>query len=106
MPYAIDEATSRFLETAQADLQRHLDTIGTVVSVTVVPTGDELRLDAVVRVGSRNVIFSGTGESVVAAYGAPQPTDIEAYATAPPHAEVNRWKSTPTPRWCGERWTP
>jgi hypothetical protein len=70
VPYAIDEATSRFLEAAQADLQRRLGGIGTVVSVRVVPSGDELRLDAVVRVGSRKVIFSGAGESVVAAYGA------------------------------------
>ena len=70
MPYAVDEATSRFLEAAQADLQRHLGGIGTVVSVSVVPTGDKLRLDAVVRMGSRKVIFSGAGESVVAAYGA------------------------------------
>jgi hypothetical protein len=70
MPYVIDEATSRFLEAAQADLQRRLGGIGTVVSVRAVPTGDELRLDAVVRVGPRKVTLSGTGESVVAAYGA------------------------------------
>jgi len=69
-PYAIDEATSRFLEAAQADLQRRLGAIGTVVSVRVVPVGAELRLEALVRVGSRERIFRGAGESLVAAYGA------------------------------------
>jgi hypothetical protein len=70
MRTSVDEATGRFLETAKADLQRHLGSVGNVVALTIEPTGAEVQLDALVRVGQRTIVFSGSGESVVAAYGA------------------------------------
>jgi hypothetical protein len=61
----VDEATGRFLETAKADLQRRLGSVGNVVALTIEPTGAVVQLDALVRVGKRTVMSSGSGDSVL-----------------------------------------
>ena len=66
----LDEATSRFLETAQADLQRHLGSAGTVAAVMIERLDAEVRLYATVEVGGHRVIFSGAGDNLVTAFGA------------------------------------
>jgi hypothetical protein len=65
MQRTLDEATSRFLETARADLQRQLGSVGMVEAVTI-----ERLEPARVRLGGRQVLFSGAGDNLVAAYGA------------------------------------
>ena len=66
----LDEATSRFLETAQADLQRHLGSAGTVSAVMIDQLDAEVRLYATVEVGGYRGILSGAGDNIVAAYAA------------------------------------
>lgn len=66
----LDEATSRFLETARADLQRYLGSALVVEAVDIAQQEGEVRLYATVRLGGRQVVFTGAGENLVAAYGA------------------------------------
>ena len=66
----LDEATSRFLETARADLQRHLGSAGTVAAVLIDEVDAEVRLYVTVDVGGHRAIFSGAGDNIVAAYAA------------------------------------
>jgi hypothetical protein len=70
MQRTLDEATSRFLETARADLQRQLGSVGMVEAVTIERLEPEVWLSARVRLGGRQVLFSGAGDNLVAAYGA------------------------------------
>jgi hypothetical protein len=65
-----DEATSRFLETARADLQRHLGSALVVEAVEIAQQEGEVTLYATVRLGPDRVVFSGAGDNLVAAYGA------------------------------------
>ena len=64
----IDEATSRFLRAAIADLQRQLGIAGAVTGMTVHHTPTGVALTAQVRVASRQLEFTGSGESLVEAY--------------------------------------
>ena len=66
----LDEATSRFLETARADLQRHLGSAGSVTAISIDEVDAEVRLYATVDVGGHRAIFSGAGDNIVAAYAA------------------------------------
>jgi hypothetical protein len=70
MQRTLDEATSRFLETGRADLQRHLGNAGTVEAVMIEWLEAEVRLSATVKLGPRRMVFSGIGDNLVAAFGA------------------------------------
>jgi hypothetical protein len=70
MSLPIDEATSRFLETAAADLQRRLGTAGTVDELKIEDRSVGVSLVLRVRVGSRVLDFAATGENLVAALAA------------------------------------
>jgi hypothetical protein len=66
----IDEATSRFLKTAQVDLQSRLGTIGTVEGLKVDDRSAGVSLVSRVRIGSRIVDYRATGKNLVEAYAA------------------------------------
>lgn len=70
MEQALDEATNRFLETARADLQRQMGSAGIVDAVIIERYETQVHLYASVQLGGRQVVFSGVGENLVAAYGA------------------------------------
>jgi hypothetical protein len=66
----IDEATSRFLKTAGADLQRRLGKLGTVEGLNIDDRSAGVTLETHVRVGSRILDFRASGDNLVAAYAA------------------------------------
>ena len=70
MAAPIDEATSRFLKRAGADLQMRLGTVGRVETLKVEDDPDGVSLLARVRVGSRSVDYRATGKNLVEAYAA------------------------------------
>ena len=70
MAAPIDEATSRFLKRAGADLQMRLGTVGRVETLKVEDDPDGVSLLARVRVGSRSVDYRASGKNLVEAYAA------------------------------------
>lgn len=70
MAAPIDEATSRFLKRAGADLQLRLGTVGRVETLKVEDDPGGVSLVTRVRVGSRSVDYRATGKNLVEAYGA------------------------------------
>jgi len=66
----IDEATSRFLKSAGADLQVRLGTLGRVESLKVEDEPGGVSLLTRVRVGSRGVEYRASGKNLVEAYAA------------------------------------
>jgi len=66
----IDEATSRFLKRAGADLQARLGTLGTVEELKVDDHASGVSLITRVRVGSRTVDYRANGKNLVEAYAA------------------------------------
>ncbi len=70
MAAPIDEATSRFLKSAGADLQMRLGSVGRVETLKVEDDPDGVSLLARVRVGSRSVDYRASGKNLVEAYAA------------------------------------
>jgi hypothetical protein len=66
----IDEATSRFLKTAGADLQGRLGELGKVEELKVDDRSRGVTLITRVRVGSRVLDYRATGDNLVEAYAA------------------------------------
>jgi hypothetical protein len=66
----IDEATSRFLKRAGADLQMRIGTLGQVEALKVEDQPDGVSLVTRVRVGSRSVDYRANGKNLVEAYAA------------------------------------
>jgi hypothetical protein len=66
----IDEATSRFLKRAGADLQMRLGTLGRVEALKVEDEPDGVSLVTRVRVGSRSVDYRASGKNLIEAYAA------------------------------------
>ncbi|MDQ2934689.1 MAG: hypothetical protein M3R49_06860 [Chloroflexota bacterium] len=71
MSVPIDEATSRFLKSAGADLQSRLGKVGTVEELKIDDgSSGVVSLVTRVRVGSRTVDYRATGDNLVEAYAA------------------------------------
>ena len=68
MAAPIDEATSRFLRSAGADLQSRLGKLGTVEELKVDDRSSGVYLTTRVRVGSRTVDYRAAGANLVEAY--------------------------------------
>jgi hypothetical protein len=66
----IDEATSRFLKRAGADLQVRLGALGRVEALKVEDEPSGVSLVTRVRVGSRSVDYRASGKNLVEAYAA------------------------------------
>ena len=70
MAAPIDEATSRFLRSAGADLQSRLGRLGTVEELKVDDRTPGVYLTTRVRVGSRSLAYGAAGANLVEAYAA------------------------------------
>ena len=76
--HAIDEATAAFLRFAADDLQRQLGMAGDLTSIALDDADGRVTLIATIRVGRRDMVFRGTGDSLVTAYAELVPVPSEA----------------------------
>jgi hypothetical protein len=85
----IDEATASFLRNAADDLQRQLGLAGDLTSIALDDADGLVTLIATIRVGQRDLVFRGSGDSLVTAYAKlvplpPEPLLIAAFRSLLP----------------------
>ena len=92
---AVDDATAQFLETAAADLQAQMRLAGIVEGVSIAVADRTVSLVAQLRIATRTVEVSGSGQTLIDAYAdlrrrVPEVSLVAAYLELNEHLDAAR----------------